>query len=243
MEHLDSLDDTAKILKACNSWYFNDSGELCGSNTDWIGIEGALRAGGVKGDLLNRNGGVAAVIGAGGASRAAIYALWKRFCAKTIYVLNRDDKEVVRLVKDCRQMDCKLLHLKSVEDAAGLTIPALVIGSVPDFEAMSPEEKAVKAILTHFLSNGNGYFADFCYHPSPETRNIKLAESHGWQTIQGIEIVGHQVEALWKLWIDEERLAKLDRDGLWKIMRSAAGMDSKGRQALNAKLLDEHFGR
>ncbi len=82
---------------------------------------------------------------------------------------------------------------------------------------------------------------DFCYHPL-DTRNLRLANDHDWHTIQGIEVVGHQVEALWRLWIDQERLYRLDRPGMWKMLYEAAALDSKGRQALNAEIIKKHFG-
>jgi quinate dehydrogenase len=241
MKHLDRIDDIANVLKACNAVCFDEHNNLCGSNTDWIGIEGALRAA-VVGGQISRGDEVAAVVGAGGAARAAVYTLSARFGAKTIYVLNREDDEVTQLINDCKQMDCELLHLKSVERSAGVDTPSVVIGSIPDFEAISSEEKAVKAIFEGLLSKGKGIFLDMCYHPM-KTRHIRLAEDHGWQTVSGIEVVGHQVEALWRLWITPERLARVDRDGLWRVLREAAALDSKGRQALNADILKQHFGR
>jgi quinate dehydrogenase len=83
---------------------------------------------------------------------------------------------------------------------------------------------------------------DMCYHPNRQTRNLKLAEDHGWRTVQGTQVVGFQVEALWRFWIGEERLNRLDREGMWRTLREAADMDSKGRQALNAEILKQHFG-
>ena len=240
MKHLDRIDDVANVLKACNAVYFDEHNNLCGSNTDWIGIEGALRAAAVGGQT-SREEEPAAVIGAGGAARAAVYTLSACFGVKVIYVLNRDDDEVTQLINDCKPMDCELLQLKSIEHSTGRDMPSVIIGSIPDFEAISSEEKAVKAIFENLLSKGKGTFLDMCYHPM-KTRHIRLAEDHGWQTVSGIEVVGHQVEALWRLWIDPERLARLDRDGLWRVLREAAALDSKGLQALNAEILKQHFG-
>lgn len=243
MKHLDHLDDVAKMLQACNVVYFDVDERLCGSNTDWIGIEGALRAGSKGGEKAQESG-TAAVIGAGGAARAAIYALTFRFGVKEIYILNRDDGEVAQLVKDCSQMRCSLTHVKSLEQAQALTPPSRIVGSIPDHEAKTTEEKAVKAILDYFLTaaESKGVIVDMCYHPSPRTRNLKLAEAHGWQTVEGTQVVGHQVEALWRSWVPEERLQSLDRDGLWRTLDEAVGLDSAGRQALNARIIEAHFG-
>ena len=240
MNHLDYIDEHASILKACNSVYFDGDGKLCGSNTDWKGIEGSLRAAGFENQSINHNQ-TAAVIGAGGAARAGIYALSTQFDIKTVYVLNRDDDEVVQLIDDCQQMDVQLFHIKSVEQVAGKEMPSVVIGSVPDFDAVTLEEKTARQMYKHLLSQRKGVMIDFCYSPL-QTRNIQLAEDHGWQTVRGIEVIGHQVEALWRLWIDERRLGEFDREGMWKTIREAAALDSKGRQALNAEILRRHFG-
>jgi quinate dehydrogenase len=239
-KHIDRIDSVASTLKACNSVYFDEDGKLCGSNTDWIGVEGALRSAGFEGKSINKDM-AAALIGAGGAARAAVYALSVRFGIKTIYVMNRDDEEVAQLIEDCKGMACQLHHLKSIEDADGLNVPSVIVGSIPDFEAVSPEEKTVRQVYQHLLSQREGVMIDFCYNPL-DTRNIQLAKNYGWRTIQGIEVVGHQVEALWRLWIDEERLNKLDRAGMWQVLHEAAALDSKGRQTLNAEIVKRHFG-
>lgn len=243
MKYLDQLNETASTLRACNVVYFDESRRLCGSNTDWIGIEGALRAAGAEG-TESKKAGVAAVIGAGGAARAVIYTLTVRFGIREIYVLNRDDDEVAQLVQDCKKMYCQLLHVKSVEQARGLQRPSHIVGAVPDFEPTTPEELAIKAVLDFFLAGEGekGVMLDMCYHPTSQTRNLKLAEGHGWRTLQGSQVVGHQVEALWRFWVGEERLKRLDREGMWRTLRDAADMNSEGRQALNAEIIKQHFG-
>ena len=241
--HLDRLDDVAKTLNAVNVVYFNEDGEMCGSNVDWVGIEGALRAE-LQSGVVDASGGTAAVIGAGGAARAAIYALTFSFGIKVVYVVNRDDDEVTQLLKDCSQMPCKLLHVKSGTQAEGLDPPSLIIGCAPDFEAVTSAEKEAKSTLKSFLERKyeKGVMVDMCYHPTPQTRNLALAAKYGWRTVRGVEVVGHQVEALWRFWIRKERLGKLDREGMWKTLREAVRMDSAGRQALNKEILERHFG-
>lgn len=240
IKHLDHIDEHVKILKACNSVYFDEEGKLCGSNTDWVGIEGALRAAGFQGESGDGHK-TAATIGAGGAARAAVYALSNQFGIETIYVLNRDDGEVRQMIDDCKELNSRLLHVKSLKQIAKMGMPSVIVGSVPDLEAVTPEERNVREIYKHLLCQEKGTMVDFCYHPM-QTRNIQLAEDHGWQTVRGVEVVGNQVEALWRLWIDQSRLEGLDRDALWKLIREAAMLDSKGRQDLNAEIVRSHFG-
>ena len=70
MEHLDQIDELATRIGAVNT-IVNDSGRLLGSNTDAAGFIDSLRdeAG------LNPSGLEAVLVGAGGAARAAAYAL------------------------------------------------------------------------------------------------------------------------------------------------------------------------
>lgn len=242
IKHLDHIDDVAKMLGAVNVVSFDAAGRLCGGNTDWAGIEGALRTN-AKEECESWRGSAALLVGAGGAARAAVYALTFRFGVKSIYVLNRDDDEVTQMVNDCAQMGCSLVHVKSLEQAQSLALPSLAIGTVPDFEAKTVEEKAVKAILDYFLTAvETGVMLDMCYHPTPQTRNLKLAEAHGWQTVQGSQVIGHQVEALWRFWISEGCLKGWDKEGMWRLLDEAIGLDSSGRQALNRSVVESHFG-
>jgi len=85
MPHLDRIDDAASQLGAVNTLWWED-GTLVGGNTDWIGFIGNLDElapgwdGGAKRAVL---------LGAGGATRAAIYGLLKRgmsvaLCNRTV---------------------------------------------------------------------------------------------------------------------------------------------------------------
>ena len=70
MEHLDQIDELATRIGAVNT-IVNEGGRLLGSNTDAAGFIDSLRdeAG------LNPSGLEAVLVGAGGAARAAAYAL------------------------------------------------------------------------------------------------------------------------------------------------------------------------
>lgn len=235
IKYLDRLDTHAKMLNACNCVYFSEDGALCGSNTDWIGIEGALRASAwSEHGNASQEHTVALVIGAGGAARAALYALIHRFGAKQIYVVNRDDDEVEQLIQDCEQITAgfaiPIIHVKSVDQARELQSPTCIIGSVPNFEPKTSEEKAVQGVLTSFLAREGEkrVMLDMCYKPR-WTRNLKLAHEYGWPTVSGMDVVGWQVEALWRLWVGEEWVKSFDSEGMWKKLRATA----EGSAAIN----------
>ncbi|KAF5598576.1 shikimate dehydrogenase [Fusarium pseudocircinatum] len=221
---LDALDDLAATIGACNNVYrdWEDPEKLRGTNTDWRGIKGCLLE---KGDqagvpVLNKP---ALIVGAGGASRAAVYALSSYFQSSIIYVLNRDEQEVIDLTRDSQKLSPvpTIIHVKEGE-AQKLETPYYVVGTVPDFEPQTPDELAVRANLEEFLSRPEkGVLLDMCFKPR-RTRMIKLAEQKGWPTVEGTHVIGYQIEEQWRLWAGEERVKKLDREGAWKVLIDTA---------------------
>lgn len=228
MARLDRLDELATTIGACNNVYHDpsDHSKLVGTNTDWLGIKGCLLEKGNE-DTCPKPGDSnkpALLVGAGGASRAAVYALSTQLFSTTIYVLNRDDKEVEDLTRDTSHIEPRptIVHVKSLEQASSLDTPYYVVGTVPDFPPATEAEKTVAAILEHFLIRSpKGVLLDMCFKPR-RTRMIKLAEQLGWPTVEGTHVIGYQIEKQWRLWAGEERAAKLDSEGAWKVLLRAA---------------------
>lgn len=228
MARLDRLDELATTIGACNNVYHDleDYSKLVGTNTDWLGIKGCLLEKGNEDTRpkLGDTGKPALLVGAGGASRAAVYALSTRLFSTTIYVLNRDDKEVEDLVRDTARIAPRptIIHVKSLERASELDTPYYVVGTVPDFPPTTEAEKTVATVLEHFLSRSpKGVLLDMCFKPR-RTRMIKLAEKLGWPTVEGTHVIGYQIEQQWRLWAGEERAAKLDSEGAWDVLLRAA---------------------
>ncbi|KAF9875064.1 hypothetical protein CkaCkLH20_07330 [Colletotrichum karsti] len=227
MSRLDALDDLAETIGACNNVYRDASNpqKLRGTNTDWLGVKGCLlEKGDQPGPVLNKP---ALIIGAGGASRAAVFALHTYFKASVIYVLNRDDGEVADLICDSQRLSPspRIIHVKEGE-SKDLETSYYVVGTVPDFEPKSQEELAVRASLEDFLSRTEkGVLLDMCFKPR-RTRTIKLAEGLGWPCVEGTHVIGYQIEEQWKLWAGEERVKGLDKEGAWKVLLDAADKSS-----------------
>ncbi|PKS13039.1 hypothetical protein jhhlp_000380 [Lomentospora prolificans] len=221
---LDALDDLSATIGACNNVYRDpvDPRLLRGTNTDWLGIQGCLlEAKAYPAPVPHKP---ALVVGAGGASRAAVYALSTTFKSSVIYVLNRDDGEVAALVRDAQRIQPppKIIHIRAGDDVSGFESPLYVVGTVPDFEPKTPAEISVREHLEAFLSGPQkGVLLDMCFKPR-RTRMIKLAESLGWHTIEGTHVIGHQIEMQWRLWAGEEALKKMDREGAWKLLLEMA---------------------
>ncbi|KAH8728885.1 hypothetical protein GQ44DRAFT_737111 [Phaeosphaeriaceae sp. PMI808] len=213
MPLLDELDDLATTIGACNNTYCR--GDKIGCLLE-------------KGEESSRPGpsriATALIVGAGGASRAAAYALSSHLSCPTIYLLNRDDAEVDALVTDTQKIvpTPTIIHVKSLEEASSLDSPHYIVGTVPDFEPQTEAEKDVAAILKYFLSrNTKGVLLDMCFKPR-RTRMIKLAEELGWRTVEGTHVIGYQIQEQWRLWAGDERAARLDANAAWKTLLHAA---------------------
>jgi len=231
MPHLDELDTLATTLGACNNVYLTKEGKLRGTNTDWRGIKGCLLSGTTSKQNLGK-GKPALIIGAGGASRAAVYALFAELECGEIYVVNRDAQEVADLLLDVEAYSSsarqpKLTHITSVEQAADLPAPCCVVGTVPDFEAQTEEEIKVRKMLETFLGKDEkGVLLDMCFKPR-NTRILKLARASGWVTVDGTGVIGHQIEEQWKLWAGAGEGGKLvPQKEAWAVLRKAADESS-----------------
>lgn len=230
MSRLDELDGLCKIIGACNCVYLAESPTgkqiLRGTNTDWRGVKGCL----LGADVLSKGvGKPALIVGAGGASRAAVYALFAELQCSPIYVINRDDQEVLDLVSDVRGMTSliaasapEIVHVKSPAQAALLVSPHYIVGTVPDFEPSTTDEINARDTFTTFLerSESPGIFLDMCFKPRV-TRQIKLAASRGWTTVEGTEIIGHQIHEQYRLWAGAD-LNQQDQERAWKVLRTKA---------------------
>ncbi|KAE8453583.1 hypothetical protein EG329_010444 [Mollisiaceae sp. DMI_Dod_QoI] len=227
MPFLDELDPLATTLGACNNVYLTKDGKLRGTNTDWRGIKGCL----LSGTLTGKNEGKgkpALIVGAGGASRAAVYALFAEMECGEIYVVNRDAKEVDDLLEDSKAYSSKrqprLRHITSVEDAEISTAPFYVVGTVPDFEAKTKDELKARAILETFLRNEEkGILLDMCFKPR-NTRIIRMGNKNGWRTVEGTNVIGFQLEEQWRLWAGagQDGGKALPMEEVWQISRKAA---------------------
>ncbi|KAE9380089.1 shikimate [Stipitochalara longipes BDJ] len=226
---LDEFDDLVKMLGACNNVYLTKDGKLRGTNTDWRGIKGCLLSG-TKSGANEGKGKPALIIGAGGASRAALYALFADLECEEIYIVNRDEKEVADLLEDSKaysassSRELRLRHVTSVQQAEELEAPYYIVGTVPDFEAKTEEElNARKIIKTFFGKEEKGVLLDMCYKPR-NTRILMMGKDNGWVTVDGTGVIAHQIGEQWRLWAGAGEVGKKEvpKEKAWEILRKGA---------------------
>lgn len=215
--HLDEVDDLAKTIGACNNVYYKGD-RICGTNTDWLGIKGCLLE--KSGEATSATSKCALIVGAGGASRAAVYALTSHLHCRRIYVLNRDEAEVEDLKSDMLRLPItpEIIHVKDIDQARQCDVVEFVVGTVPDLEPQTTSELRVAEMLKTFLKQeSKGVLLDMCFKPR-RTRMIKLAESLGWPYVEGTHIIGYQIEKQYSLWVGETSSTQLDREGAWRTL-------------------------
>jgi quinate dehydrogenase len=193
--HLAHLTSEGRAVGAINTIFLrenseNGKSELHGTNTDCIGIREALRQNMSPSAFANCKGKPALVVGGGGTSRAAVYALSKWLGCGQIYMLNRDVSEVEAVIAECtaRDFGANLVHISSLEQARSLATPAVIVSAIPDFPPQTDGELLVRDGLTAILErSAKGAILEMCYHPSPNTAISRLATSKGWEVIPGTE--------------------------------------------------------
>ncbi|KAJ9478919.1 putative Pentafunctional AROM polypeptide (putative) [Pseudozyma hubeiensis] len=248
LDAVDEVDRAAQAIGAINNIYQRD-GQLLGANTDWIGIlrplQKEMARQGVQNSAQGSSGWQGLIVGAGGASRAAAYALTKLGC-QTIFIVNRDDDEVKALVSDVQKgftsvsMQVPTIeHLRTVEEAQRIisqaagteqSPPLLAVSCVPDLEPKSEAEKRASAVLETVLTGTKGILLEMAYKPRI-TRTFLSAQTHGWRVIEGIHVIAEQVQTVWRLFSGIELTdgqARTAQDELWKQAATRDELNANG---------------
>lgn len=103
IQHLDSIDEAARYIGAINTVY-KKNGKTYGTNTDYLGFKKSLEE---QYDPINKR---CIVLGAGGASRAIVYALLASN-TKAIYICNRTEQTAIDLVAEFSKISDAVFHL------------------------------------------------------------------------------------------------------------------------------------
>jgi len=184
MEHIDVLDKSAKRIGAVNT-IVNRKGTLEGHNTDAYGFIANVR--GALGDSASCLEKVV-VLGAGGATRAAIVALADAG-AKHILLTNRTTDKAVALANE--------FHVDVVpweERAAALAGASLLVNTTSlGMEGQPPLEMDLTVLPDHAVVH------DIVYAPL-ETDLLKKARLRGHTTVDGLGMLLYQAQAAFELW-------------------------------------------
>ncbi len=212
MEHLDEIDELATRIGAVNT-IVNDGGRLLGSNTDAAGFIDSLKdeAG------LTLSGLDAALIGAGGAARAAAYALAMEG-ARSLTIANRTLERARTLADEVRRMGLEARAIALDDD--GLLERCLeahlIVNSTSVGMLHGPSEGA-SPIPPEFIRPGVVVY-DMVYNPA-DTPLLKTARARGAEVVGGLPMLVYQGAASFRRWTG--------------LPASTTAMFEAARQALN----------
>lgn len=194
MQHLDWVAPNARDIGAVNTVVVEHD-RLLGYNTD---------AAGLVEPLLQRFGSLAdrevAIIGAGGAARAAIWALQQRKARVKLFARNVDKAQKLA---ELFNISCESLASAKF---AGFD---LVINTTP----LGSGEHIDQSPATLGQLNGAGCIFDLIYNPS-ETKLLREAREVGCETLGGMEMLVAQAKLQFELWTGKK--ARLHHDpSIW----------------------------
>lgn len=203
MEYLDELTESATLIGAVNTVIPLGSGKFKGTNTDWIGIKDSLLNQGFPNVSADSqiNG---LVVGAGGTSRAAIYALNQLGC-KTIYMINRTSSKL-QLIKDHFPEDFNIHILDSIDDVENSKPISVAISCVPSDLPMDPTllNKLERLLNKGAANKGKAGFTPMlldCAYKPRVTPVMELAKAKfEWHIVSGEEMLVNQGVAQFKIW-------------------------------------------
>ncbi|KAJ2768498.1 hypothetical protein IWQ57_003514 [Coemansia nantahalensis] len=173
---LDALTPAARQIGAVNT-VVRDGARLVGDNTDYVGIVGCLRQAQLDAHAAPFAEAAALVIGAGGTSRAALFAL-HTLGVPRVRVFNRTAERARELVREFAPLFAALTVVERLEDAAGA---AYIVGTIPASDLCLPDA----------LFGGVGVALDMAYKPR-WTPLLEVASRRKWGVVHGVAVLIEQ---------------------------------------------------
>lgn len=193
MDQLDWIDPAAKGIGAVNTIVVQN-GELHGYNTDARGVIKPLAR--KFGEL---QGARCAVIGTGGAARAALWGLQEEGAELTIFARNSEKGSVL-----AKKFNAAFESLAEASfDGFDVVINTTPLGTVGEFETETP--------ATARQLGGARLAYDLVYNPT-ETMFLLKAKAAGCQTLGGLSMLIAQAVEQFRLWTG----ADAPEDVMWQ---------------------------
>ena len=190
---VDEVDRYADITGAINTVKINPDRTMKGYNTDVLGFTKAIP------EDIDLNGKTAAILGTGGASRAAVMGLSDRG-VKKISIYTRSIPNAMDYMAYMRRMFPKITftsyQIDRIRDLSGyeILVNTTPIGMQGRAADMTPIEKPVLSTL-----GKNAIVYDIIYNPK-KTILLKNAEELGYKTINGIDMLVYQAISAQEIW-------------------------------------------
>ena len=192
-----SISKQAQTIGAVNTLIVKSPGDIIGDNTDWSGLASILKT--KSQDLGDQELDTALVIGAGGASRAALYAL-HHIKVKKIYLYNRTRATAESIAASYAALfPITVIDSLQVFSSPEFTAPKVIIGTIP------ANKTSIDMFPRELFAKSEGICIDMAYLPR-FTPLIDGAQRYGknWSTVAGVDVLLEQAFDQFKLWIGKE---------------------------------------
>ena len=213
MEHLDDIDELAARIGAVNT-IVNRNGRLVGSNTDALGFINSLRSEAE----VNPAGLEVVLIGAGGAARAAAYALAQEKTS-ALTIANRTVERAESLAVEISRtgIETTAFSINSSEFLSACGRADLIVNSTSVGMLHGPAEG--KSPIPAAVVNSESVVYDMVYNP-PDTPLLADAERAGAKCVGGLPMLVYQGAAAWSRWTGR----KAPVDVMFKAAKEALGL-------------------
>jgi len=211
--YLDDISEDAKIIGAVNTITVDTSRSspksacyLTGSNTDWKGMRLVLENAGAHPGAGRQPG---LIIGGGGTSRAAIYAL-HAMGYSPLYILGRSPAKLQDLARSFPE-EYNLRIITTFDDGRDFQPPSVAISTIPADKPIDPAmQERLSLIFQHPADQVKCCFLEMAYKPSI-TPLMTLAQESGWVTIAGLGVLVGQGVYQFEAWTGIEPLYSMAR--------------------------------
>jgi shikimate dehydrogenase len=212
LAYLDDTTDDARGIGAVNTIQFAGR-RLIGHNTDGAGVLDALRVDG----QIAVEGARAVIIGAGGAARAAAFALTAAGAAAVV-IANRNWDRAASLADAVRRAFPRRAVDAVALDGGGLTTAlreaSLLIQATP---LGGDAQRAISPVPPQGL-HPDLFVMDMVYDPL-ETTLLRDARARGCRTLGGLPMLVYQGARAFEIWTD--------RPAPVEVMREAVGLSRR----------------
>lgn len=179
LPHLANMDPLTTKIGACNTLRTGADGKLYGFNTDVAGVLRPLEK------RLTLRGARVAVLGAGGAARAAVFGLVEN--GAEVYIVNRTHEKAVTLARQAKARSLK--HEVFAKQHFDVLINTTPCGMKGFKQSLPIAENELNA----------GLVFDMVYNPLT-TPLLKLAHSRGIPVVSGLEMFVQQGARQFEIW-------------------------------------------
>jgi 3-dehydroquinate dehydratase / shikimate dehydrogenase len=179
LPHLANMDALTAKIGACNTLRVGGDGNIVGFNTDVAGVVRPLEK------RLRLKDARIAVLGAGGAARAAVFGLVEQ--GAEVFIVNRTHETAVALARKAKAKSLK--HELFAKQHFQVLINTTPCGMAGNKQAMPIAENELTADLVF----------DMVYNPL-ETPLLKLARKRGIPVVTGLEMFVQQGARQFEIW-------------------------------------------